>query len=154
LNPTPALCPADCAQVVLAVLGGMGAFFTRAGWSSPAQVLDHHDRSHGPRTVVPPLVLLRPNPLLVQVVTIATIKLGWAAVLLLGQLPADGLFTTILALQFVAEGSSAVLVLLAAATPGNAADFERDLAFQLLLLPVFLPMLHKLCTRLVIKLGT
>jgi len=102
-------------QVVLAVLGGMGAFFTRAGWSSPAQV-----------------------------VTIATIKLGWAAVLLLGQLPADGLFTTILALQFVAEGSSAVLVLLAAATPGNAADFERDLAFQLLLLPVFLPMLHKL----------
>ena len=76
-----------------------------------------------------------------QVLSVATVKLGWAAVLLWFSPCLCLLTNTVIASQFVAEGSSTILLMIAQATDdAQLAASLRNLSFVMLLLPVFLPV--------------
>ena len=101
-------------QVGVAVLAGMGAFLTASGWPADAQMT-----------------------------TISGIKLGWVAVLVCLQPCACRLTNTVVALQFLCEGMSGALLLLAKHLGDDKGALTASITFWMLLGPVFFPVMMK-----------
>ena len=93
---------------------------------------------------------------LAQVVGVALVKLLWAAVLLYWAPCVCLLTNTVVAMQFLSEGSSTLLVLIASgevvATNSSHAELLRLISFFLLLIPVFMPVFQKLYETIVVNL--
>ena len=95
---------------------------------------------------------VRTYPAEAQVATIASLKLGWGSVLLKYYPTMDSLIALVIATQLICEGIAAVLLLIAGRTDdAETVDQLQITAFVTLLLPVFVPIFHKVYDALFVN---
>ena len=114
-----------CVQVVLGVVSGLGPYIAKGSAAATAQVL-----------------------------SVALVKIGWAALLIVFVPCMDRLVNAVVVAQMLSEGVSALLLLLAAlnSTPSEVAASIQWVVFGMLLIPVFFPVIQKAYDGLVVSL--
>lgn len=112
-------------QATCGVLSGLGPFITRDSTGATAQVL-----------------------------SIAGFKLGWAAILMFYSPCGCLLSNAVVAAQFLVEGGTTLLLFLMAQSGASEEEKQQGmlLAFMLMLLPVFLPVLQKVYDGVIVNL--